>query len=104
MQKDNRQAHLRYRLTFVKEATGQGCDFLPWPSLVRNFYVHAILCGYFQSPELVRINMWPLFCPQGRNTEGRFIKVRGGLAGQILLETTANCCIESLFGLKFYIF
>lgn len=44
------------------------------------------------------------FTKSGRNIEGRFVKIREGLAGQSLLETTANYYVESLFCLKFYIF
>lgn len=44
------------------------------PFLLRNFYVHTVLCGYFwslecvrpdvqASPEFVRLGMWPLFHP-----------------------------------------
>lgn len=63
MHRDNRQAHLRSRLTFVKEATGQEAAahhdlllgiFVCRPSGVVNF-----------SPELVRCGVRPLFVHHG---------------------------------------
>ena len=49
MQKDNRQAQLKQRLTFVKEDTGLGRDYHHGLLLVRNLYVQSDLCVYYQS-------------------------------------------------------
>lgn len=74
MQKGTGQAHLRWRLTFAKEATGLGRAFLPWPLLVRNFHVQTIPGGHFHLwvcrtchaglPWAHRFSKWILFHPR----------------------------------------
>lgn len=49
MLKDNRQAHRKSGLTFVKEAVRTGCDYCHDLFLVKDFDVQTILHGSFRS-------------------------------------------------------
>lgn len=93
-------------MTFVTEATGQGCDFPPWPTLVRNFYAYAILCDYFQSPELIRFNICPLFHTQGRvrvpraRRSGRILYVSAGAFFMFWFPGNTGIISSSIFFLS----